>query len=363
MGKNKKILVIFVIIAAILVFTNISSKQISHQVYYESNYRINTRNSSIKVMTFNTIVADWIKNVLGEVGDVEAIVKGSTDIHTYTFTSLDVQRVADSDIFVKMGVSGLEPNVDDLINSANESNGGNLKVFTLKNFTMDENFGIKMKYDPLIEDINGHFWMSPFNAKKLVKKICYYLSQYYPEHENAFNNSRDDYLEELDQLILRINTTYKYFYNNTKIIVNHPAFLYLLDLLGIQRTGVIESQQGIEPSAQDISKLVDLISSENIEIVVTDPQHSDDHVVQIARESRIKIAYLTPLLDVYNLKTYIDMIDYDCIALYNPVDPPSDPFIDSFIILIIIIVIIFAALVVVLFYIRYRPRKLDSDII
>ncbi|MBD3230351.1 MAG: hypothetical protein GF329_19385 [Candidatus Lokiarchaeota archaeon] len=366
MGKKKKNLVIFLIIMLMLIFslfTNISSQQIPKKINYVADYGINKQNSSIKIMSFNTIVADWISNVIGEVGEVEAIVKGSTDIHTYTFTSLDVQKVASSDIFVKMGVSGLEPNVDDLITSANESSGGKLKVFTLKNSTNDKNFGIKMKYDPLIESINGHFWMSPLNAIKLVKKICNRLSQYYPEHEEEFNNSRDDYLYELDQLMLRINTTYTYFYNETKIIVNHPSFLYLFDLLGIQRIGVIESQQGVEPSAQDIANLVNLIESEDIEIVVTNPQHSDDHVIQIARESEIKISYLTPLLGVYNLETYIDMIDYNCIALYNPIDPPTDPFMNSTMIFLIIFVITIAAAIAVLLYIRFRPKEMDPEII
>jgi ABC-type Zn uptake system ZnuABC Zn-binding protein ZnuA len=321
------------------------------QAISENNSRIKI-NQGIKIVTFNTIAADWANNVIGDLGDAEAIVTGSTDIHTYTYTSADVQKVADADIFIKMGVAGLEPNVDALIDAANDINP-DLYVFTLKNSTPDPNYGIALKYDPLISDINGHFWMSPVNAKLLVMKICANLTDYDPTNQSVFESNRDTYLNELDELLWRIGNFSAWYYKDLPVVVMHPAFIYLFDLLEINRTAVVEKTEGIEPSAAEIAAIIDLMTFNNINIVVTNPQHNDEHAIEIARQTGSKLAYLTPLLGVYSLESYIDMIDYDLCALKILRDPPPDQ-IAGLLWLWITLAAATAAAVVILLIWRYR---------
>ncbi|MHA1651215.1 MAG: metal ABC transporter solute-binding protein, Zn/Mn family, partial [Candidatus Helarchaeota archaeon] len=102
------------------------------------------------------------------------------------------------------------------------------------------------------------------------------------------------------------------------------AYMYLFNLLCNQRVGVIEEHEGGEPSAQHITNIITNMTAYNCKLIVTDPQHSDDHVISIAREiSGCKISYLTPLLyPDYGIDSYIEMIDYDLWALEFPIDPP-----------------------------------------
>ncbi|MHA1359907.1 MAG: metal ABC transporter substrate-binding protein [Candidatus Helarchaeota archaeon] len=322
--------------------------------------RLTTTDNGIKVVAFNTIVADWANNLLGDLGFAEAIVRGSTDIHTYTYTSADIQKVADADIFIKMGVSGLEPNVDDLIDAAKTVNPS-LYVFTLKNSTPDPNYGITLKYDPLIDDMNGHFWMSPENAKLLVKKICANFTDYNPTNQSTFESNRDIYLNKLDQLLWRIGNFSAWYYDTMKVVVMHPAFFYLFDLLGINRTAAIEKAEGIEPSAADIAAIIDLMNINDVNLIVTDPQHSDEQVIEIARQTGSEIAYLTPLLGVYGLETYIDMIDYDLCALHVPKSPPEEPF-KAFQWLWVILGGLFAVLVITSLIWRYRGVSQEESL-
>ena len=319
------------------------------------------KGNKIKIVGYNTIITDWVENVVGNLGEVDAIVKGATDIHTYTYTSADVQKVAMADVFIKMGINGLEPNVDNLIAAAQQSNP-TLKVFTLKNSTRDDRFGIKIKIDPLLGSSGGpndHFWMSPLNAMILVKKICHNMTLLYPTNETYFNSSRDIYINKLNALMERINTTFKYYYNGLKLVINHPAFIYLFELLGINRTRAIENVLGAEPTALHLAEIIDFMTNNNdVNIIIVNPQHSDEHAIQLARDTGSKLVYLTPLLGVYNIYTYIEMIDYDIISLYNPVDPPTDPLNNIWIQWLIYIFIIGAiASVVLLLYWRYKPSN------
>jgi ABC-type Zn uptake system ZnuABC Zn-binding protein ZnuA len=216
--------------------------------------------------------------------------------------------------------------VDELIDAADDINP-DLYVFTLKNSTPDPNYGIALQYDPLLADVNGHFWMSPVNAKILTKKICANLTDYAPANQTSFESNRDTYLGELDQLLWRIGNFSKWFYNGTRVIVMHPAFFYLFNLLGINRTAVVEKTEGVEPSAADIAVIISYMRENDVGIVVTNPQHDDESAIEIARDTGAKLAYLTPLLGVYDLQSYIDMIDYDMFALSPAAlrDPPTDP--------------------------------------
>ena len=65
-----------------------------------------------------------------------------------------------------------------------------------------------------------------------------------------------------------------------------------------------------------------------------------------------KLAYLTPLLGVYSLESYIDMIDYDLCALKILRDPPDQ--IAGLLWLWITLAAATAAAVVILLIWRYR---------
>ena len=58
--------------------------------------------------------------------------------------------------------------------------------------------------------------------------------------------------------------------------------------------------------------------TENISTIVTQPQIEEDLIIQIARDTNAKLAKLTPLLNINNVETYIDMIEYNVFALQNP---------------------------------------------
>ncbi|NHJ33717.1 MAG: zinc ABC transporter substrate-binding protein, partial [Asgard group archaeon] len=121
-------------------------------------------------------------------------------------------------------------------------------------------------------------------------------------------------------------------FTGLKVVVHHPAFMYLFDLLGIERVAAIEEHEGEEPSAEHIAEVVRTIVAENATMIINQPQLEEEEVVEIARDTGILITELTPLLGIIDengyvtstgslIENYIDMILFNLEALRNPYEP------------------------------------------
>ena len=110
-------------------------------------------------------------------------------------------------------------------------------------------------------------------------------------------------------------------------MVNHPAYLYLFDLLGIERLRAVELHSGGEPGQATISEIIQTMETENCSLIVTDPQHSIANAEEIARATGAKIAEISAIPGIYpnfEVSDYISMIEYCMEALLNPVVVPPE---------------------------------------
>jgi ABC-type Zn uptake system ZnuABC Zn-binding protein ZnuA len=286
----------------------------------EADHSLFVKNS-LNVVASISIIADFASNLGEGLFTVTSIVDGSENPHVYEPTASEIESVAQADLFIIMGLSGLEPWVENVLEAMPE-----IEVLTLFNESMTE-------YDPLIDKNNPHVWMNPLIAKEMVELIYEKLIELDETNAETYSTNKSDYDDELDALVSRINETRTEF-EGKKVIVHHPAFKYLFDMLGIIRVASIEQSDGSEPSAADIVELLELIESEDVDLIVDQPQLKSDIVNQLARDAGLEIVELTPLLGVPDehgyvlskgalLETYIAMIDYDLEALRNPYPPSS----------------------------------------
>ena len=115
-----------------------------------------------------------------------------------------------------------------------------------------------------------------------------------------------------------------------KVVEYHAAFFYLLRDLNLTRLGAIEKIENQEPPALHIANITKIIKT-NIEagnnlIIIQSLNLPNEIVWQVARDTGTKISYLVALMGNYqnvNFTSYIQMIDYDLVAIQNPTSPPS----------------------------------------
>ncbi len=293
----------------------------------------------IKVVTSISIIADWATKIGEGLFTPASVVTGGEDPHTFELLGSDIHMIENSDLFIIFGVEGLEPWVEQVLPDSH-----NLNVLYLATDEM-------MEIDPITGDPNPHLWMSPVIAKTFVQNITAEVILLDFENQAQYESSRDDYLSELDDLITVINNENQF--EGLKVVVHHPSFMYLLDLLEIERVGVIEEHEGSEPSAQHIGEIIDTMNAENVSIIITQPQIEEKMIIQIARDTGAKLAKLTPLLGVNDISTYLDMIEYNLLALSNPEEVTGGGWIVT---AIIIGSGLFSVTAVILVYFRYIKK-------
>ncbi|MFX1515192.1 MAG: metal ABC transporter substrate-binding protein [Promethearchaeota archaeon] len=285
----------------------------------------NLQTTDLEVVVSLSMIGDWAQNVAGDLFTVTSIVSGLENPHTYDPSPLDIATVARADLFIRFGLSGLEPWVDSLLQSSPPK-----KILTLINTSIEE----YMEFDPIIGKKNPHVWMSPINAKLMTYKIYQAFEQLLPEYNTTLHTNYLLYQEALDNLLKRIDQA-KEALNGTKVVVHHPAFLYFFDLLGLERIGAIEEVEGAEPSAAHIADLTKNMLQEECKLIINQPQLDKEDVEALALDTDSKIAELSPLLGVeveealkaeYGklIDEYIEMFDYNLYKLTHPYTPLAE---------------------------------------
>ncbi len=269
---------------------------------------INETSGVISVVTTLSIIADWASQVGDTLFTPVSIVTGSEDPHTYSLTSSEIQMIGGADLFVRLGLPGIEPWVENVLDAF-----PSLNVLTLASEEI-------MEIDPVSGYLNAHVWMSPIIAKNFVSNITDSIITLDFANRGQYEINRDNYLSNLDELIFDIED---YYFNRTnclKVVVQHPSFFYLLNLLGVERVGIIEEHEGSEPSAQHIQEIVNIMIEQNVTTIITQPQIEEQLVIQIARDTNSKLAKLSPMLRDDVDDNYIQMIIDDINALLSPED-------------------------------------------
>ena len=295
--KKQKVVLLIILFTSAFQSTIFSSSIYSSPISQQPS-------GEIKVVTSLTIIADWAKEIGDGLFTPAPIVTGGEDPHTFELLGSDIQMIENSDLFIVFGREGLEPWLEKVLPA-----GHTLNVLYLITEDMIE-------IDPVTGAPNPHVWVSPVLAKIFVQNITNEVIFLDFEHKSQYEINRDNYLSELDDLITDIESNNQF--KGLKVVVHHPAFMYLLDLLGVVRVGVIEEHEGSEPSAQHIGEIVEIMLEENVSIIITQPQIEEKMIIQIARDTGAKLAKLTPLLGVNNINTYISMIEFNLLALANP---------------------------------------------
>ncbi len=259
-----------------------------------------------------SIAGDFVSNLVKDQAEVVSLVSGMEDPHSYEPTSSDLLALSNADMIVAMGVPNLESWLTSYLSDNPDREAVTIYAGDLT--TMG-------KVDPLLGYVNGHIWMDPNNAKLMVKNIAVGLVNIAGMDNATITANMNEYLQKLDQLLIEIEDA-RSKWNGTKVVVDHPAFFYLFELLGIKRIATIETTEGSEPSAQDIARIVNLMKEENCKLIIETYQQAKATTVdEIAKETGAKIAQLTALLGVEGANTYLDMIRFDLYQLEHPIEP------------------------------------------
>lgn len=191
-------------------------------------------------------------------------------LHDYTLQVSQMRMIESADTVVISG-AGLEEFLDDALDGAaciDASNGAHIHEAEEGHDHEHEHEhehhddGHNHEHDP-------HIWLSPENAKIMVRNICNGLCLEYPEHAHIFQANQEVLLAELDALQDYGETTLTQL-NCRELITFHDGFAYFAESFHLTILRAVEEESGSEASAAELKELIGIVTEHDLPAIFTE---------------------------------------------------------------------------------------------
>ncbi|MDR0349854.1 MAG: zinc ABC transporter substrate-binding protein [Tannerella sp.] len=140
--------------------------------------------------------------------------------------------------------------------------------------------------------VDPHIWNSTKSARLIAQNTLNAFVQLDPEHTAVYReNYRQlmDEIEETEQLLHEKLDTL----TRRTFIIYHPALTYFADEFNLHQFAIEE--EGKEPSAASMKKLVDTARAANVRVVFVQQEFDRKHAELLAEETGARIVSINPL--------------------------------------------------------------------
>lgn len=245
-------------------------------------------NLSGKIVVAVTILpqAGIVETIGGDKVEVVVMVPPGASPHTYEVTPDQMTQLSRAKMYVKVG-SPVEFELAwmDKLLAVNKSM-----------LLVDCSHGIQFiemaEEEHEDEGVDPHIWLSVKNVKIMAQNICDGLIQVDPENKVYYEEKLTAYLDELTRLDETLAADLSGI-SNRSFIVYHPSFGYFAHDYNLTQIGV--EQEGKEPDAEYLIRLIEEAKENNIRVVFVSPQYSTKSAESVAREINGQVVIIDPL--------------------------------------------------------------------
>src|SRR5215208_6946133 len=230
--------------------------------------------ADVTVVATTTQVADLVANVGGKRVALDSILRPNSDPHEYEPRPSDAAALAKADVVFSSG-GDLDEWLDEVVDSA----GGDAKQVTLID-------SVKREGD------DPHWWQDPRNAILAVAAIRDVLIEADPAGRAGYERRAAAYtarLRRLDADVARCIDRVPQ--AKRKLVTTHDAVGYFAARYGIDVIGAVipSLSTQAQPSAKDVSELVDQIKNEGVEAIFPEASLSKKLEDAISREAGAEV--------------------------------------------------------------------------
>ncbi len=227
-------------------------------------------------------MADFARQVGGDLVDVVTMVPDGTEPHDWEPTAADVAGLGKASVFVYNG-AGMEHWAEDVLASLQSKSL--IVVEASRGITLLEG-------DAKVRD--SHVWLNPANAKAEMENIKQAFAQADPEHKDVYEanfTKAAAELEKLDQEFKAALSPLK----NKEIIVAHQAFGYLCDAYGLTQVAIEGVAADAEPDPARVAEIIELAREHKVKVIFFEELVSPKVAEAIASAIGAKTDVLSPL--------------------------------------------------------------------
>jgi len=216
------------------------------------------KKNRLSILTTTQIIADGVRNIVGDSADVTSLMGSGVDPHLYKAAQSDMQKMNDADIIISNGLH-LEGKMADVLHKY-----GKQKTVLEVAEGMDASLFRKVGNNTP----DPHLWFNVAMWKSGLEKVANSLYEKDPKNSEYYAKNWSNYSKKLDSLDNVVQKMVSEIPEKQRALVTaHDAFGYYAIRYGLE----VKSLQGLStlsnPGLKDIAELIDFIIERNIKAV------------------------------------------------------------------------------------------------
>jgi len=270
--------------------------------------------AKIRVITTLTDLADFAREVGGDLVDVHSLATGVEDTHGVPMKPSFVPMLNRADLLFLVGFDCEHAFLPALLEASK-----NPRIQIDRPGYVDCSKGIVPLDVPKTTEHyagdvhpygNPHYMLDPVLAKTALGNIYNALVEFAPQHKAEFTRNRDTYLATLNAKIVEWKREAKSL-KEVKFISYHEEWNYFAARFGMDYFGTVELKPGVDPTPRHIEALVSSMKTSHVPVVVREPQFPEKVPKLIAEQTGATMITL-PIMPggMPQTETYIKMMDY-----------------------------------------------------
>lgn len=261
-------------------------------------------------VTFNAM-KELVEVVGQDKVEISTIIPDGTEPHDFEPKAQDLVALSTAKVFVYSGL-GMETWAEQAVKAAN-----NAKLITVEASKGAD--GIKNTEPGEIEEhgqFDPHIWLSIKGAELEVKNIKDGLVQADPSNKDYYEKNCNDFVAQLETLYSDYNNKFQSLQKKS-FVTGHAAFGYLCRDFGLQQNSVEDVFAEGEPSAQQLTELVNYCKKNKVTIIFAEEMASPEVSQTLANEVGATVETIYTIESNEDNMTYLDRVKDNLSKIYD----------------------------------------------
>jgi len=250
--------------------------------------------------------------------EVTTIIPDGTEAHDFEPKAQDLVALSKAQVFVYNGL-GMESwaeeaasasdNKDLIVVVASDGVDPIVREDAEEDEHEDEEEEEHGKYDP-------HTWLSITAVQTEVKNIADALVKADPDNKDFYEENCADYTAQLNELFTEYSQKFQAI-SKKNFVTGHAAFGYLCRDFGLTQNSVSDVFAEGEPSAQQLTKLVEYCRDNNVTTIFAEEMASPAVSETLANEVGAKVETIYTMEGAEDDKTYLERMEENLSKIYD----------------------------------------------
>ena len=213
----------------------------------------------LNIVTTTTMITDLVKNIGGDLVNVNGLMGSGVDPHLYKASEGDVTKLVNADVIFYNGLH-LEGKLVEVFEKMKTQSPIALADGLDKSGLIGSDY-FASNYDP-------HVWFNISYFKQFTKKVTQVLIEKDPENAVRFSENEKKHLQQLEDLQTKISSTIETLPKEKRILVTaHDAFNYFGKNYGFNVVGLQGLSTATEAGVQDVQKWATFIRENKVKAI------------------------------------------------------------------------------------------------